>query len=395
MKSYSNYDITVSGAGISGLLIASQLSQDHSVIILEKEKAIPGNKYWLTDKKSSLKNPELLECVDSEYKHLDFQAYDGTSFRCEGEYLLWDTELLTKKLEDIITSNNGIILKKHTFYSYKYTKGNIIVNANEKKIASKLLIDCMGYSSPIIYAKRLVQIKGYYILHGRTLNLKKEVNPIGLSNISISSKPKYLEVFPKRNGQAYVVLIEPAKSIVSSGSLKSEFKFLIERSEYSQYFDNLDKDEKHLWGIIPVGVLKSNSLDRIFLFGEAGQMNPSATATCFTQLLYSYKEISEKISKKVNDGKLKCTDLTIENPYLTRMNRKFHLYLFNNILNWNSDKFKELILQMQKMDNDFVNDIIFGMVSFNKYRNMRIFINLIKNGNYFVLNPLLKSYINS
>lgn len=385
------FDIIILGAGISGLLLGSQLSQKHSVLIIEKGNSLPNNKYWLTNKKCVEKNLELFDCIDSQYDHMDFRAYDSESYRCFGEYLLWDTNRLIQRLEEIILKNVGIILSNRTFYSYRDFKDYIIVYANDKRYSGKLIIDCMGYSSPIIYAKSLIRIIGYYVLYGKVLKLKSQVDPTGLSNIVISSRPKYLEIFPKQNDEAYVVLIAPEKSLQSSTSLRNEFKFITEESEYSRYFYKSEENGDQLGGLIPVGNLKTNSLNRILLFGEAGQMNPSATATCLTQLLYSYKEICAQLSDRIKYNELDDRNLSISNPYFTERNRKFHIHLFNNILNWNSDDFRKLVLQMAKMDKKLVNEIIFGEVSADSFYNVKSILSLIRSKNYFVLNPILKS----
>lgn len=387
-----NFDVIILGAGVSGLLIASELSKEHHVLIVEKEDNLPTNKYWLTNRKCAAGSDELLDCVDSEYHHIDFCSYDGERYRCRGDYLLWDTDRLMAKLQKSIVENSGLLLYGHTFYSYGYAKRTITVIANEKKFASKLLIDCMGYASPIIYAKGLVDIAGYYMVYGKVLNLKRTIDPIGLSNIVLSSKPRYLEVFPKQNGHAYVVLIQPEGALKYSSSLATEFKFIVEKSEYSSYFETGDlKENHHLWGLVPVGKLRTNSLERIFLFGEAGQMNPGATATCFTQLLYSYKDISFELSKRIRSDDLSSHNLSINNPHFSARNRSFHLHLFNNILNWGSDDFRKLVLHMKDMDNQLINDIIFGEISIHSLLNSKSILGLIKSRNYFVLKPLLQS----
>lgn len=386
------YDIIILGAGISGLLIGSELSKHHSILMIEKEPGILSNKYWLTNKKCCDQNEELIDAIDSKYKFMDFISCYDHKYRCFGEYHLWDSEKLVRKLETMILDNAGIILRDTTFYSFSYSKNSIDVRANTCTFRSKLIIDCMGYSSPIIYAKNLIDIYGYYILIGSILKLKKSITPIGLGNIALNKNPKYLEVFPKSNNEAYVALIEPEKGIKKNHTLSKELKFLIERSEYSRYFEKNDTPYS-LHGLIPVGRMKAKSLDRIFLFGETSQMNPGATATCLTQLLYSYKEIAAEISRKIKANKLTKNNLSIDTPHLTKRNRKFHLSLFKGILKWNSDDFSKLIQQMNNMDNKLVNDIIFGEIDFNSIVNLDILIHLIRNRNFFVLKPLLKSLL--
>ncbi len=387
------YDIIILGGGISGLLLGSELSKNHSVLIIEKETKIPTNKFWLTKRNCILGNEELKSCIDSHLTTLDFIAFDLTTYHCAGDYSLWNTNLLISHLSETIKARNGAILNTHKFYSYYYSNNRITVLANSLEYSASIVIDCMGYSSPIIYAKGIVNIIGYYILHGKVLKLRKEITPIGLSNVMINSRPKYLEVFPLSTGEAYTILIAPEKSIQSSTNIQKEFEFIVNESSYSQYFVNHQSNPHALWGVIPVGFLRKRALDNIYFFGEAGQLNPGTTATCLTKILYSYKKTSEFISTCLKNKTLTQSDLDRDFSSMNQFNRKFQLHLFQDILNWNSDDFKKLVVGMNDLGDNLVNDIIFGELAHRDILQLGTVSKLLKNQRFFVLKPLLKSII--
>lgn len=92
--------IVVCGAGISGLLIASELSKSVEVTVLERSsEAACSNKFWLTSKNALDQNVEFDDCIDSEWQSMDFIANNRQLFTVYGDYLLWDTKKTSKKAQ--------------------------------------------------------------------------------------------------------------------------------------------------------------------------------------------------------------------------------------------------------------------------------------------------------
>jgi len=248
------YDIIILGSGIAGLLLGSELSSKCKVLILEKEKQIPIQKYWLTDLKNAPVNSELLSCVDSEYSFMDFISYNFINYRLKGNYALWNTNKLTDFLKNIVLSSttSSTVITNLKFFTYQNLDNVIQVYASDLKFNCKILIDCMGSSSPLIYAKNVVNICGFYLMYGAVLNTKAKIEPIGLHNINVNKNPLYLEVFPTKNNNAYVTIILPQKKIKNAiTTLKEDFDFIIKKSFYSKYFYEDYADV--LYGIIPAG----------------------------------------------------------------------------------------------------------------------------------------------
>ena len=370
-------DVVVAGGGISGLLIASALAPKFSMVLLEQRESIPRNKYWLTDAETVRKNPHLEACIDSYYESMDFVAYDGLTAEVKGDYSLWDTEKLIGRLEQDVRDSGAVVMTDHILYSFSQESDAIIVRANSETIRARLLIDCMGFGSPIVGARSVATIKGYYIVHGCEVQLKDHVRPVGLDNVVLNRHPAFFELFPTSKGTAHTALIFPSHHYKPARSISSELDFILRKSHYSkQIAHQPSESRKTYFGIVPVGRLKTAALDRIVFFGEAGQANPAATATALTRMLLVYEELADSIGQCLNHDTLTRRHLTRSMPpYMTRMNRVFQEVLFDSLLSFNSDDFQQFVQEMAESPADIVNDMIFAKLSFQKWRVTRLAAN--------------------
>lgn len=393
LESTRSHDIIILGSGIAGLLIGSELSKWHDVVLVEKEAKIPDRKYWLTSEKCLHLNPELQRYIDSRYTHMDFIGYNGTSYRCFGNYILWNTDALLRHLSGLVESNGGKILRGHQFFSFHYVKGGISVEVNDLELKAKLLVDCMGFSSPIIYAKDIVRIRGYYFIYGSAIRLREPIQPICLANVMINARPKYLEVFPTSSNDAYATILAPSESIKPPENMQKDFEFIVKQSKYKRYFSPDSGRGRVLCGIVPVGQLKKRSLDRIVFYGEAGQVHPAATGTGLTKMLMNYKQKSEFLSSRLNNAGLSEADLDETESYSDRYNRKFQLSLFDQVLRWDSDLFIDLLSKMEKMDTSIINNVLFGELKIAEMFDGRRILDLLRTRNHFMLKPLLRAFL--
>ncbi|HXD30595.1 MAG TPA: lycopene cyclase family protein [Pyrinomonadaceae bacterium] len=388
-------DVVVAGGGVAGLLIASALASKCSVVLLEQHDSVPRNKYWLTDAQAARDNPQLQSCVDRHYDFMDFVAYDGLRATVNGDYSLWDTEKLIGKLEQDLNDAGATVLTGHTLYTFSQTREAIVVRANSLEIKAKLLIDCMGFGSPIVGAKSIATIKGYYIVHGCEVLVKGDVRPIGLDNVVINKYPAFFELFPTSRGTAHAAIILPSHQYKPSRSIKSELMFILRNSHYaSQIALDSTQVPKSYFGIVPVGRLRTPALDRILFFGEAGQANPATTATALTRMLFVCRPLAASILDCLEHDKLGKSDLLNSIPrYMTPMNRLFQEMLFDSILSFNSDDFRRLVEDLRHYPADVVNDLIFAKFKFGKTRNLRLTIDALLRPNGVLGRHVLKSFL--
>ena len=366
-------DVVVAGGGIAGLLIATALESQFSVILLEQSDALPRNKYWLTDAQAARENPQIKKCVDTSYDFIDFVAFDGLTATIHGDYCLWDTDALIELLSRHLISKGVRVLTGHRLYTFRYGKTSISVRANSETIQARLLIDCMGFGSPIVGAKDVAKISGYYIVHGCEVAVTGKVRPIALDNVVVDRNPAFFELFPTSKGTAHAAIILPSRSYKIDRSLQKEFTFIVKQSHYSERIAWKDTPGIPYFGIVPVGRLHKPALDRMVFFGEAGQANPAASATGLSRFLRVYRQVAHQLTECLNADQLDSRHLLEAlPPYMTRMNRLFQETLFDSILSYNSDQFRRLVEELKEYPDQMVNDFLFAQYDFSNPRTLRM-----------------------
>ena len=386
-------DVTICGAGISGLLMASELSKWFSVVVLEKtHRSQCSNKFWLTKKECLGENPELEGCVDSEWDELNFIANNRSKFTAKGQYILWDTKKLQSHLIESITANGSQIFYEHRFYGYRCTDNYICSYANNIALCSILLIDCMGYSSPIVSSANAVGILGYHHLYGRTMKLKIPITPVAIDNVILSGSPSFLEVFPKSDGTANVVLIAPAKSVQSMGKLASDFDFIVKGTHYADILSQLGESDA-LHGTVPIGKVKKRALNRVLFFGEAGQTHPAASCTCLNKLLLGYKAAASRVRQRISLNRLSARDLKEVMPQMGKFAQRFHQNLFRQLGSWTSDHGQSFVELLRCLDQRSLDDLIFGEIGPGHFAQIRNLKRVAEARNTIWVKPLVRTLL--
>ena len=388
-------DVVVAGGGVAGLLIASALAPEFSVVLLEQADALPRNKYWLTDADAAEANPDLASCVDMRYDLLDFVAYDGLTATIRGDYCLWDTEKLIEALAATASVNGAKILTNHRFYTFTYERNRLAVRANSKTIHTRLFIDCMGFGSPLVGAKNVAKITGYYLLHGCEVPVINGIRPIALDNVLVNRNPSFFELFPTSRGSAHAALILPSRQHRPERSLPNEFSFIVNQSHYSSQIRRREQPvEKSYFGIVPVGRLDQPALDRIVFFGEAGQANPAASATGLTRMLKTYREVAAGLSNCLKTDSLQRRHLLRAiPPYMSRMNRVFQETLFEALLSFDSDRFRRLVDELKRYPEETVNKLLFAEFDFHGTNAARLALDSVLRKNSILGKNVLKSIL--
>lgn len=359
----SHYDVIIVGGGISGLLIASQLAGRASVLVLEREQRLPEHKYWLTDKASCLQHPELSTYIDTEYECMRFIAYDGTSATTEGPYVLWDTGKLVNGLAEGIEVLGGEISTGTSFYTYAESTSHLTVCSNRGVLTCRLMIDCTGHASPIASAKGLLETIGFFALYGCELQRKAAFAPVGLHNVMLEQHPTYFEAFPNSRGTVHATIIKPVYETRHSADLHDTFRFVVNQTEYADLFHPVPDEitTRRHYGIVPIAKLRRRSLNRILLFGEAGQDNPATSATTLSRLFCNYKQIADFLVDRLRSNRLDAASLRIPRQnQMSRFNVIFQRQLFQSLLRFRSDDFRQLVRELELYPCDVVNELIFG-----------------------------------
>jgi len=351
-------EILVLGAGVSGLLIAAVLSANHDLVMVEKNPTLSTNKFWITDS-IGLDIDDLSGLIEAKYSEIDLIAFDDSKFTIIGENWLWRSKELTSHLCRKILANGGKVYYDTRFYTYQRGPEFIHVKCGKLTIRARVVVDCMGYQSPIIRASRLLNISGYYSIVGKTLGLKREIAPIGLHNVMINDQLVFIEVFPV-DGYAFVVLIIPCKSLNRATSMIDDFNFLVRNTSYSEYFDDEARENFDLYGTIPVGWLRRTAIERIVFYGEAGQIHPPASCTALTSMLRNRKAVSTQITRALARGSLTADDLDYRRYQINDGIKALHLSVYESFLNGNSHDFKSIISGLCSIDPAMCHKVLYG-----------------------------------
>jgi flavin-dependent dehydrogenase len=364
-------DVVVAGGGVAGLLIAGALAPRVSVVLIEQTDELPRNKYWLTDEAAATAVPDLQHCIESRYSFLDFVAYDGLTASVRGRYCLWDTDRLIGHLDQRLRRSGAEVLTGHRIYTVSSTRDSILVRANEKTIRARLLIDCMGFGSPLATAKGVVDISGYYILSGRIVTTDGSLRPVALDNVMINRRPTFFELFPTSSGKAHAALILPARHHRPDRSLDRDLHFILTKSHYAEHLTVDPQPARTYFGIIPVGRLRKTALDRVVFFGEAGQANPATSATGLSRMLHTLSPLADALSEALRLDRLEEGSLRHMMPeYMSNMNRAFQECVFESLLSFNSDDFRRLVMDLAALPDDIVNDLVFAQFDFAGHRSL-------------------------
>jgi 2-polyprenyl-6-methoxyphenol hydroxylase-like FAD-dependent oxidoreductase len=357
-----NVEIVVLGAGVAGLLIASELALRHDVLVLERASTVPSTKFWLTDRGSVNANPDLAPALDSVYETMAFTAYEGTTYTVPGDFCMWDSARLLSALTSKLVQRNGRIEFGQRFYSLRADKTKATIYANDRRIDCRLVIDCMGVGSPIIYAKGIVDVLGFYLLHGATFPLRERIAPVVLHNLMLSHQPGWIEAFPTADDQLHLVLIVPTSNLRPASDLKADFTFIATRSPYARCIDASGRGRRFLGGVVAVARMRRRAMNRVFFFGEAGQVNPAASATALTRMLYNHRAIAAHLTECLRGDDMTAAALCRHRaPAVSPFNERLQRALFRSILRWNSDDYLLIVQELIAMNDPvFVNHLMFG-----------------------------------
>lgn len=359
-------DVVIAGGGVAGLLLASALPAGLRVVLVEQAATLPRRKYWLTDTPCADANPALAGCIDSRPDVLDFIAADGTTAVVPGRYVLWNTNVLSDTLERTARAAGVTFLTGRRLYAVQHGRTDLAVRVSGEEIRTRLLIDCMGFGSPLVGAYGTVAISGYYLVYGAEVALRHPVRPVGLHNVMASRSPTYFELFPTAHGAAHAALILPARSAKPGVPLRAEWDFIVTQTPYADAIERGGPvTPETYFGIIPVGRPRRTTLDRVLFFGESAQSNPATSATGLTRMLQTHRAMAAHVEQALRSDALDAASLARDLPEaMSPMNRAFQECLFERVLDFNSADFTCLVKEMARFPPQAVSDLIFGAFPF-------------------------------
>lgn len=318
------YDVIVIGGSISGLLLASELSLNNEVLVIEKNA------------KDVI--PICFTGTYKYYKNTFFEKYIKKTFKCSyvrtlskkksyiyDDFISFDEKAIFNDLFKIIKTNGSKIMYNTEFKKIiKNKKEEITIATGKGNFSSRLLIDCTGNESTIAENYKMYKRRYYYNIYGGVYN-KKIIDEKDIAFVDIFEKSFnifYFEFFPINDTQIVAYTFDFSKDKVDPRIYKEKE---IEYLKLSGLGVKQEDKVKEIIGNIAMGEIKGVSQNNIFLYGDSALTPPSNTGLGFYLISATYKEVSEFLNRRLKENNLSKRDLNYKFNYKIKMNQQLQL----------------------------------------------------------------------
>ena len=330
------YDIIIAGAGPAGLMLASDLSKDFDVLVLEKGKAGTTSRAWYTFE-DRIKENKLWEAVVAKPSYLTFWMDEDSNITYKDKHALINENKVLEIFKERAESDGCLVRSFAPVSDFKYKDERIVVKTNKGYFEGNLLIDCMGTTSPIVLKRNLQNNYNIWVVYGTRMKETKFENKDTIRFYKMNKKYQ-----PKQDKSNYMFGVYP-KSKSTGDVYLFRYYDKIKRPEILKDIFNksvkdicpIHRSNGILKGWIYNGELKKYSLDRVLFAGDAGALTPPFIGMGFNENLGKHKMISERIRHLVShSGKLDAPSLSdVLEDYRSGLQYTFHrliqLYAFN------------------------------------------------------------------
>lgn len=364
-----HYDVIIIGAGPAGLAIGSKLSKKHRVLILEQSTS--GNpadtKDWTTEK-GFLTTIGLGDFISSIYKKCSIRSILGNQFFVKDNFVTVDGKKLLTHFEDIIKSDHGEIIEHCEFESIlENGPEKVLVKTNKGIFSCRIVIDCSGYKSKIAPKTGLYEKVFYFPVYGGEYRIKlNKEEPNLVASITKRYPMYYLDVFPVTERKCVFYTFQYLPSPKEPKLLAKMHSFHLKNSYLKDRIAS-KKKVKRIFGIIPMGLMKANAIDRISFFGDSALMPGAVTGSGFTNIIRHYQKYSEHISECLDNNKLSGNELNYKYSALETTNRKIQYILGSIIAKTRPAKYNQFVDFLRSLPNEIVVDLLFLRLSPGQY----------------------------
>jgi flavin-dependent dehydrogenase len=335
------FDVVIIGGGPAGLSIASELSAECRVLVLEKGVAGITDRFWFVP-------PEVLDETTRQFSYGGVARFLTRTYSMNGNDLAWraklydnypyikDRELLTHWV-GVIRGNGSEVFDNCTYLDHETDDSGVTVQSSLGEFRARLLIDASGYNSSIVKKYSIDQSEFYWwSVYGAVGE-----HPNGIGDMQVGDymmwqtfkdadpgslaegKPVFeYEILDEKS--SYSLILYLRKEQVDLEKMKAEYNRIICSEETTKEFHNL-KVSSYRYGWYPSGALSQQIAEnRIAFAGDSGCW----TTPCgwgMTFILNNYRHFAKGILACLADNTLDKQALL--NASLYRTHDKYEIMM--------------------------------------------------------------------